>query len=76
LDEDQRPGSSDLRVAQQTGSYIYADHSRFQSLSVRTAFVAKKSIHGTRYLLGLALFYTVANSGARFASGTALADCD
>jgi hypothetical protein len=48
LDEDQRTGSSDLRVAQQTGTYTYADHSRFQSLSFRTALVAKKRIQGKR----------------------------
>ncbi len=42
---DRRSGSSDLRVAQQPGTYTYADHSRFQC---RTALVAKKRIHGRR----------------------------
>ena len=45
MDEDQRPGSSDRRFAQQQETYTYAHHSRFQSLFFRTAFVAKKRIH-------------------------------
>ena len=43
LDEDQRSGSSALRIAQQPGTYTYADHSRSQSLFFRTALVAKNS---------------------------------
>ena len=35
-----------LRIAQQPGTYIYADHSRSQSLSFRTALVAQERIHG------------------------------
>jgi hypothetical protein len=39
-------------VLSSPGTYNYADHTRFQSLSFRIAIVAKRQIHGRRRIIG------------------------